>query len=362
MEANPSRGSGGRPTRDGMPIQDVVVVAVPVSDQDGAKAFYVDTLGFELVSDDDSVPGLHWIRVAPSSDRLARRGPATATTRRAWGWRQQTTNRVVGRSAAQRPASACSWPSRRSRLFQAASAPPRPRAGCPGQSPGKVAIRPYLSDGLTSWPALRDRVGPGQEPDANDRQVRTFGADRDFAGALACSGFWPAPVARSSASRSRCSTSSRRSSSSKASLAIAGAGVVTARRSSSAASGSCAGVILRGSPIMLLKYSWPPLGRAIAGGSIGADGDDLDVPEHRPGPPKGREQIGIDLLLAAFHALPSLKCGAWLPCHLRLTSAPTRPTSIAAGLIGANARGYSRSPNESRRCASRARASAAEAP
>jgi catechol 2,3-dioxygenase-like lactoylglutathione lyase family enzyme len=46
-----------------MPIQDVVVVAVPVSDQDGAKAFYVDTLGFELVSDDDSVPGLHWIRV-----------------------------------------------------------------------------------------------------------------------------------------------------------------------------------------------------------------------------------------------------------------------------------------------------------
>ena len=29
-----------------------------------------------------------------------------------------------------------------------------------------------------------DRVGPGQEPAANDRQVRTFGADRDFAGAL----------------------------------------------------------------------------------------------------------------------------------------------------------------------------------
>jgi hypothetical protein len=55
------------------------------------------------------------------------------------------------------------------------------------QGPGKVAIRPYLSDGLTSWPALRDRVGPSQEPDANDRQVRTFGADRDFAGALASS-------------------------------------------------------------------------------------------------------------------------------------------------------------------------------
>jgi hypothetical protein len=34
-----------------------------------------------------------------------------------------------------------------------------------------------LSDGLTSWPTLRDRVGPSQEPDANDRQVRTFGAN-----------------------------------------------------------------------------------------------------------------------------------------------------------------------------------------
>jgi hypothetical protein len=31
-------------------------------------------------------------------------------------------------------------------------------------------------------------------------------------------------------------------------------------------------------------------------------------------------------------------------------------------LIGANGRGYSRSPNEWRRCASRARVSAAEAP
>jgi catechol 2,3-dioxygenase-like lactoylglutathione lyase family enzyme len=46
-------------------IQDVIVVSVPVSDQDRAKAFYVDTLGFELVRDDDSVPGLRWVQVAP---------------------------------------------------------------------------------------------------------------------------------------------------------------------------------------------------------------------------------------------------------------------------------------------------------
>src|SRR5262249_46151166 len=34
-------------------------------DQDRAKEFYVDKLGFELVRDDDSVPGLRWVQVAP---------------------------------------------------------------------------------------------------------------------------------------------------------------------------------------------------------------------------------------------------------------------------------------------------------
>jgi hypothetical protein len=37
-------------------VEDVTVVSVPVSDQERAKAFYIDTLGFELVRDDDSVP------------------------------------------------------------------------------------------------------------------------------------------------------------------------------------------------------------------------------------------------------------------------------------------------------------------
>jgi hypothetical protein len=57
--------------------------------------------------------------------------------------------------------------------------PPDSQAG-----PRQSRDSSYLSDGVTSWPTLRDRVGAGQEPDANDRQVRTFGADRDFAGAL----------------------------------------------------------------------------------------------------------------------------------------------------------------------------------
>jgi len=49
-----------------MAVKDVAVVSVPVSDQDRAKAFYVDTLGLKLVRDDTSVPGMRWIQVAPA--------------------------------------------------------------------------------------------------------------------------------------------------------------------------------------------------------------------------------------------------------------------------------------------------------
>jgi catechol 2,3-dioxygenase-like lactoylglutathione lyase family enzyme len=52
-------------------VQDVTVVSVPVSDQERAKAFYVDTLGLGLVRDDDSVPGLRWIQVAPKQGGTA---------------------------------------------------------------------------------------------------------------------------------------------------------------------------------------------------------------------------------------------------------------------------------------------------
>jgi catechol 2,3-dioxygenase-like lactoylglutathione lyase family enzyme len=51
-------------TEPALPGQ-VVVVSVPVSDQDAAKSFYVDRLGFELVRDDSSIPGLRWIQVRP---------------------------------------------------------------------------------------------------------------------------------------------------------------------------------------------------------------------------------------------------------------------------------------------------------
>jgi catechol 2,3-dioxygenase-like lactoylglutathione lyase family enzyme len=48
-----------------MAVVRVSVVSVPVSDQEAAKAFYVEELGFELVRDDSSVPGLRWVEVRP---------------------------------------------------------------------------------------------------------------------------------------------------------------------------------------------------------------------------------------------------------------------------------------------------------
>jgi catechol 2,3-dioxygenase-like lactoylglutathione lyase family enzyme len=43
----------------------VSLVSVPVSDQDVAMHFYVHQLGFEVVRDDDSIPGMRWLEVRP---------------------------------------------------------------------------------------------------------------------------------------------------------------------------------------------------------------------------------------------------------------------------------------------------------
>jgi catechol 2,3-dioxygenase-like lactoylglutathione lyase family enzyme len=48
-----------------MPVSEVTVVSVPVADQDRAKKFYTDTLGFRVLRDDDTVPGIRWVQVAP---------------------------------------------------------------------------------------------------------------------------------------------------------------------------------------------------------------------------------------------------------------------------------------------------------
>jgi catechol 2,3-dioxygenase-like lactoylglutathione lyase family enzyme len=60
-----------------MAITNVVVVSVPVSDQERAKQFYVDALGLELVRDDNSIPGRRWVQVRPP-------GGGTALTLVTW--------------------------------------------------------------------------------------------------------------------------------------------------------------------------------------------------------------------------------------------------------------------------------------
>ena len=46
-------------------IDDVQVVSVPVSDQERARNFYVDTLGFELRADRPWGGGMRWVEVVP---------------------------------------------------------------------------------------------------------------------------------------------------------------------------------------------------------------------------------------------------------------------------------------------------------
>ncbi len=46
-------------------VNDVVVVAIPVEDQDAALAFYTGVLGCELVADDVVGPGFRWVKVRP---------------------------------------------------------------------------------------------------------------------------------------------------------------------------------------------------------------------------------------------------------------------------------------------------------
>src|SRR6185503_1359001 len=46
-------------------IRNIKFVSIPVRDQDRALEFYVDTLGFTLVTDQPMGPGQRWIEVRP---------------------------------------------------------------------------------------------------------------------------------------------------------------------------------------------------------------------------------------------------------------------------------------------------------
>ncbi|GIE87821.1 glyoxalase superfamily protein [Actinoplanes regularis] len=48
-----------------MTITHIDVLSLPVSDQERARDFYVDTLGFELVRQNEMGPRQQWIQVAP---------------------------------------------------------------------------------------------------------------------------------------------------------------------------------------------------------------------------------------------------------------------------------------------------------
>ena len=59
------RGLGEGATTLSTKSAQVVSVSVPVSDQEQAREFYVDTLGFELLVDNSWREGMRWIEVAP---------------------------------------------------------------------------------------------------------------------------------------------------------------------------------------------------------------------------------------------------------------------------------------------------------
>ena len=52
-------------------VQVESVLPVPVKDQDQAKGFYVDILGFELLVDDAWRDGMRWSEVAPENSRTS---------------------------------------------------------------------------------------------------------------------------------------------------------------------------------------------------------------------------------------------------------------------------------------------------
>jgi len=54
-----------------MALTHLKLFSVPVSDPERAKAFYVDTLGFDLLEDNEMAPGMRWIRVRPAGGQTA---------------------------------------------------------------------------------------------------------------------------------------------------------------------------------------------------------------------------------------------------------------------------------------------------
>jgi catechol 2,3-dioxygenase-like lactoylglutathione lyase family enzyme len=54
-----------------MTIRNVQLLSVPVSDQDRARDFYVNTLGFDLIADTQLGPDMRWVMVKPPQGQSA---------------------------------------------------------------------------------------------------------------------------------------------------------------------------------------------------------------------------------------------------------------------------------------------------
>lgn len=53
-----------------MAINSFEIISVPVSDQQRAKAFYRDVLGFEVIRDEPMGPEARWIQLAPRGQSM----------------------------------------------------------------------------------------------------------------------------------------------------------------------------------------------------------------------------------------------------------------------------------------------------
>ena len=54
-----------------MSLTHIQLLSVPVADQDRAKDFYVNTLGFELVADNSMGPAERWVQVRPKGGQTS---------------------------------------------------------------------------------------------------------------------------------------------------------------------------------------------------------------------------------------------------------------------------------------------------
>jgi predicted enzyme related to lactoylglutathione lyase len=54
-----------------MAMRTIQLFSIPVSDQEQAKAFYVETLGWELVRDDPMGPDQRWVQVKPRDSQTS---------------------------------------------------------------------------------------------------------------------------------------------------------------------------------------------------------------------------------------------------------------------------------------------------